>query len=131
MCNYNAWCKATKREDSEPRYSANWLVSKRARFKIFTDRIECGNWEIPNKSIHKAIAYKTKQMFIPVTVLQLITETGSYQFGFNPWARPIEHLGIEVEEQSVKLKYSAFSIFIRVAALMYIGYWAWSEFVKT
>ncbi len=131
MSSYKAWCKATNREDSEPRYSTNWLASKRAWFKIFDDRIECGNWKIPKKSIHKAIAYKTKQMFIPVTVLLLITEGGAYQFGFNPWARPIEHLGLEFEEQSVKLKYSFFSIFIRVAALAYIGYWAWSELIKT
>lgn len=131
MSNYKAWCKGTSREDSEPRYSANWLVSKRAWFKIFDDRIECGSWKIPKDSIHKAIVYKTKQMFIPVTVLQLITEEGSYQFGFNPWARPIRHLDIEVEERSVKLQYSFFSILVRVAVLAYIGYWVWSEFIQT
>ena len=128
MSDYKAWCKATNREDSEPRYSANWLASKRAWFKVFDDRIECGSWEIPKKSIHKAIVYKTKQMFIPVTVLQLITEDGSYQFGFNPWTKPAEHLGIEVEEQFITLKYSFFSLFIRVAALAYVGYWIWLEF---
>ena len=128
MHTYKAWCKAVNREDSEPRYSANWVISKRAWFKIYTDRVQCGNWEIPKESIQKAIAYRTRQMFIPVTVLQLITESESYQFGFNPWAKPIEHLGIEVEEQSIRLKYSAFSILLRVAIIAYVGYWIWSEF---
>ncbi len=77
------------------------------------------------------IVYKTKQMLIPVTVLQLITEDGSYQFGFNPWAKPVDHLGIEIEEQFVTLKFSFFSTFIRVAILAYIGYWGWLEFIKT
>jgi hypothetical protein len=67
-------------------------------------------------------------MFIPVTVLQLITESGTYQFGFNPWAKPIEHLGIEIEEHPVKLTFSFFSLFIRVIALACIGYWLWLEF---
>jgi len=127
---YKCWCKATNREDSEPRYSQNWIAAKRAWFKIFTDRVECGDWIIPKGSIDRAIAYKAKQGIIPVTILHLITKNGSYQFGFNSWVKPIGHLGIDVEEQSIKLKYSAFSIFIRLAALAYIGYWIWLEFIS-
>lgn len=128
---YRAWCKATNSEDSSPRYSHNWLLSRRGWFRIFEDRIECGDWRIPLGSVEKAIAYKTKQMFIPVTVLQLITADGSYQFGFNPWATPLDHIGIDIEEQKVKLKYSPFSVMLRVAVVVYLVYWLWSEYGKT
>ena len=126
---YKAWCKATNLEDSEPRYSQNWIVSKRAWFKMFGDRIECGNWTIPYEKVTKAIVYRTKQMFIPVTVLHLITNEGSYQFGFNPWANPIKHLNIEYEEQEIRLKYSVFSIVIRVLLVLYIIYWSLQKYM--
>lgn len=130
MCNYKAWCKATNKENSEPRSSQNWVSSKRTWFNIFDHRIECGSWKIPKASIKKAIACRSKQMFISVTILQLETEQGTYQFGFNPWANPIDYLNIEVEEQMVKLKQSAFSIIARIVLLVYIGYWVWTDFMK-
>ena len=130
MCNYKAWCKATNREHSDPRYSHNWVLSKRAWFRIYDNRIECAAWTIPKESIKKAVVYKAKQMFIPISVLLLVTENGSYQFGFNPWADPIKHLGIDVEEQTMKVTYSPFSIVIRVALVAYVAYWLWSEYSR-
>lgn len=127
---YKAWCKATDREDSEPRYSYKWAISRRAWFRIYEDRVECGDWKIPFESIEKAIVYKTKQMFIPATVLQLITKSKSYQFGFNPWASPIQHLQVEVEEKSIKLKYSALSIAIRVFLIGYLIYFIYSKYLQ-
>jgi len=82
--------------------------------------VECGDWKIPFDTIEKAIAYRTKQMFIPATVLHLITKDGSYQFGFNPWARPLEHLDLDVTELSVRIKYSAFSIVVRISLVIYL-----------
>ena len=32
---YKCLCKATKREDREPRYSQNWVTAKRAFIKVF------------------------------------------------------------------------------------------------
>lgn len=125
---YKAYCKATDREDSEPRYSHNWVTSRRAWFRIFQDRIECGKWVIPFNTVQKAIVYKTSEMFIPVKVLHLITDNGSYQFGFNPWARPLDYLDLDVEEQQIKMSYSLFSIVLRVGILSYLFYWLWSKF---
>ena len=39
---YKCWTKATNREGGTLRRSHNWITSRRAWFKIFTDRIECG-----------------------------------------------------------------------------------------
>ena len=122
-------CKATNKEDKEPRYSQNWVLAKRAMFKIYGDRIECGSWLIKNTDIEKAHVYKTSQWGMPVNVLQLITNTGTYQFGFNPWANPIKHLEIDYSESKVKLGYSTFSIATRLIVIAIICYEAWKYFM--
>jgi len=61
-------------------------------------------------------------------VLALSTDTANYQFGFNPWARPHEHLGLEFEKESVKIQYSTFSALLRLGVVAYIGYLAWRHF---
>lgn len=126
---YKCFCKATNREDKEPRYSHNWVAAKRAFFKVFDDRIECGSWVIPFSEIKSAHLYKTKQMFIPVKVLQLVTEKGSFQFGFNPWANPFKHLNIEYEQSEIKLGYSTYSMVVRVLLVAYFGYLAWEAWL--
>lgn len=126
---YKCFCKATSREDKEPRYSHNWVAAKRAYFKIFDDRIECGSWNIPFSEIKSAHLYKAKQMFIPVNVLQLVTEKGNFQFGFNPWANPFKHLSIEYEQSKIKLGYSKYSIVVRVLLVACVGYLAWEAWL--
>lgn len=124
---YKCFCKATNREDKELRYSHNWVAAKRDFFKVFDDHIECGSWNIPFSEVESAHLYKAKQIFIPVNVLQLVTEKGSYQFGFNPWANPFKYLSIEYEKSEIKLVYSTYSIVIRVFLVAYLGYLAWGK----
>jgi hypothetical protein len=126
---YKCFCKATNREDQEPRYSHNWVAAKRAMFKVFDDRVECGSWNIPLSDVKSAHLYKTTQMFIPVNVLQFVTEKGSYQFGFNPWASPFKHLGIKYEQSEIKLGYSTYSVVVRVLLVAYLGYMAWEKWL--
>ena len=128
---YKCWCKATSREDNEPRYSQNWVTSKRAWFKAYRDRIECDSWVIPFSEVTKAVIYNTRQMFVPVQVLQLITEKGNFQFAFNPWASPSKHLTLDVRQEDIRLKYSLFSIVVRVLIVSYIVYWVWDRWIKT
>ncbi len=126
---YKCFCKATNREDKEPGYSHNWIAAKRAMFKIFDDRVECGSWNIPFAEIESAHLYKAKQMFIPVNILQLMTQKGNYQFGFNPWANPFMHLNIEYTQSKIKLGYSIYSIVVRIFLVAYIGYFAWRNWL--
>jgi len=128
---YKCWCKATNREGSEPRYSQNWVASKRAWFKVYGDRIECGSWVIPFSEVKQAIIYNTRQMFIPVQVLQVVTEQGRFQFGFNPWASPSKHLTLDMRQEIIRLKYSPFSIVVRVLVLGCLAYWVWDRWIKT
>jgi len=117
------WCKGTNREDKEPRYSHNWVSAKRAWFKIYSDHFECGSWNIKFDKINKINIYKSKQLFIPVKILHIITDKQSYQFGFNPWASPEKDITLNIEEQNINLKYSIFSTVLRIILLIYIIYW--------
>ena len=125
---YQCWCKATNREAGLPRYSANWIGAKRAWFKVYPDHVQCGSWTIPLDKVRSAVLYQARQWFIPVPVLMLTTDSATYQFGFNPWARPYKHLGLELTEERIRLKYSPFSIALRVAVVVYLGYLAWQYF---
>ena len=62
---------------------------------------------------------------MPVTVLELQTSERTYQFGFNPWAKPVEHLPIEAEEKRVTLKHSPLSGMVRIAVFLYCAYLLW------
>ena len=110
---YKCMTKATDRESDGLRYSANWAMSKRGALKIYEDKITCGSWNFEKEKISSLILYKTKQMFIPVNVLAFEYDDKIYQFGLNPWANPIKHIGLEYKEELVKIKYSPYSIVIR------------------
>ena len=121
---YRCFCKAIQNADGSPEYSAKWMGAKGAIFKVYENEIACGSWSIPFEEITSATLFHTKQWFIPVKVLRLVTETNSHQLGFNPWAKPTDHMVIPISEEHVRLRYSAFSIGIRVvlvgAAIVYI-----------
>ena len=125
---YKCWTKITNKESGTPSDSFNWIISRRGWFKVFTDRIECGNWKIPFAEVQEMVVYRGKQMLIPVTVLQIAIPGETYQFGFNPWARPLTYLPISCREEQIKLKYSAFSISFRVIIIFYLIYLAWRKF---
>jgi hypothetical protein len=122
--------KGSNKESGDPRHSVNWVTSRRGSFKVFKDRIELGNWNIPFESIDKAIEYRVPYLpFLKVSVLEVNTSDMSYQFGFNPWANPIKYFPIDVEEKNQKMKYSTFSIIIRIALLIYFIYWLYETFI--
>lgn len=122
---YRCWAKATKREQGKPRLSLNWALSRRAWFKIFPDRIQCGDWVLPLDEVKGAVLYEGRQSWIPVRVLKLQTERGTYQFGFNPWVTVERHLPFPFSREKIRLKYSIFSMVVRVALVLYLGFLIW------
>ena len=119
---YRCWTKATDGERGPPRYSANWAIARRGWFKVFPDRVECGDWSIPASNVVAATLFHTRQWLLPVTVLSVETAGGSYQFGFNPWVRVSAHLPFPHQHEHVTLRYSTFSVAVRVALIAYIAY---------
>ena len=124
---YKCWAKATDKDAGAHKYSLYWVTSRRAWFKVFDDRVECGDWVLPNSAIRDAVLFKSRQWFIPVSVLRLKTDRKTCQFGFNPWCRVEEHLPLEVRTEKVKARYSAFSLFLRLFLIVYLIYWYWTR----
>ena len=126
---YRAWTKATIQGEGEPRYGLHWINSRRAWFKVFGDRIECGDWTVGKSDIKEAVLFKSRQGLIPVKVLRVATADTTYQFGFNPWASVGRHLPFEFRTETVKMRYSAVSSILRLAVLAYLAYWLWETFI--
>ena len=75
-----------------------------------------------------ATLYEGRQMFIPFKLLAVRTQDTIYQFGFNPWCGIAPHLPFECERERIRLRYSPFSIVVRVVAVGYLLYWLWGRF---
>ena len=113
--------KATTAEEGSPRYSANWVVARRALFRMFRDRIECGDWIIRASEVTDAILYETRVWFvIPARVLRVSTSSRVYQFGFNPWVRFPSEVPFSLRVERVRMRYSRFSLVVRGLALTYL-----------
>ncbi len=124
---YRCWTKATNKEVGEPRFSHHWATSRRAWFKVFDDRVECGDWVLPVSSITQAVVFKSRYWFVPASVLRLRTSAATYQFGFNPWCRVGSYLPFEFTTEEIQPAYSVFSFVVRLAVVSYLIYWLWTK----
>ena len=96
---HRCWTKATDREPGLPRYSFNWVVSRREWLRLFADRLECGDWVIPARSVTAATMYTGGLG----QILVVATPDRTYQFGLNPWCRVEKHLPFQVTRDRLKL----------------------------
>ncbi len=124
---YSCFCKATDTESGEPRASWAWVMSRRAMFRIFDDRVQCGDWIFPFSEIRKATLYKAKQWPFTHKILQLELDERCVQFGFFPWANPIKHLKLDVEIRYANLNRQPFTIIFRIAVVGFIAYEIWKR----
>lgn len=119
--------KAVRTNSAEvPERGLRWVGARRARLRVFDDRVECGDWCIPYSDVTVAKVLRYKVYFVvPAEVLQLTTDTDSFFFGVNPWAKPSEHLSVATTAEDLKLGHSPFSIALRVGLFGYLTYFAW------
>jgi hypothetical protein len=106
--------KGVRGASEEFEYGMGWVTARRSFLSVFQDRLECGDWHIPYHTITQAVLFKTRQMFIPCYILKIRTEESAYQFGLNGnkfWAT---ELPFPVAREKGRLKYSKFSIAVRV-----------------
>ena len=101
------------------------MAAKRGWLEVFPDRLSCGGWTIPFASIRRAILYEGRSLFMPARVLEVQTDTGSYQFGFNPWVAVDRHLPFEFERIKASFGYSPLSLALRLVLVAYLVYVAW------
>ena len=120
--------KATTAEGHDIRCSLNWLLSRRGALKVFSDRLECGDWVIPYEEVDEAVLFQVRQLFIPCYVLRVKTRGRIYQFGLNPGRFWQGELPLPVSREKGSLGYSWFSIAIRLAVLAGLVYLVWRSF---
>ena len=105
-------------------YGMSWITARRSFLKVFEDRLECGDWTIPNRSISEAVLFETRQMFIPCYILKVRTDSEAYQFGLTGNKFWKGELPFPVVRERGRLQYSTFSIVLRVV-LIAIVIWYW------
>ena len=113
--------KGTTAEGENLGRSLNWVVARRGILKVMPDALVCGDWRIPYEQIDEAELFTIRSIF-PGFLLRVRTGDTIYQFGlnWNPFWK--KELPFPVTREKVNLKYSIFSIVVRVALLGYAVY---------
>jgi hypothetical protein len=117
---YSCMTKATSAEGDMLKRGPNWLLARRSRLSVFSDRLECGDWTIRNEEIEHAVLYSIRQsLFIPGFVLKIETQDKTYHFGLNYSSFWKEELPFPAARERGRLSHSPFSLAI--------GYMLWKS----
>ena len=112
------------KENSEIKRGLDWVTSQRAVVLLTDKRIKCGKWDIPLEDILSAKLVKIKTTYGLGQVLKIETiDNQNFQFGMqfnNEW---IDQKTLPLTIEKGKVKYSLFSIIIRLILIGYIIYW--------
>lgn len=102
---YSCICRATDREQGQPRFSRNWVNSVKTRLFVSDDYIQCHPWKLKFSDLNSAHLYHVRTILgFPICrVLQVSTNEGIVQFGLNPWAKPHEYMPLEVTESKCRM----------------------------
>ena len=123
---HQCMAKGVIAEGDQLKHGPNWIFARRGRLKVYQDHLECGNWKVEYCNIKNATLYSVRQYVIvvpiPGYVLKIETENKTYYFGLNFNKYWKNELPFPVERQKGRLKFSLFSIVIRLVFLGYIAY---------
>lgn len=123
-------CKGiVNNSDRELERGLDWVGAQRAVILLSDQKIICGRWTIMLDNIESAQLIKINDLISSAQVLKIQTKDGRYyQFGMqiNPdWTRQTA-LVLQVEKG--RLKYSTFSIVVRLLLIGYLLYWIYNRF---
>lgn len=125
---YRCFTKVSRYEAGPPKRGVNWVLAKRAWFDVYDDHLKIGDVRVEYTDINKAVLYNVRWFFMTAYVMELHFDDKKFQFGFNPWADPAKHMKIEFEHVKARLGYSAFSVVIRILAVLAVAYWVYTRF---
>lgn len=117
--------------DKEIKRGLDWVASQRAVVLMTGKNIVCGQWTIPLADITSAQLLKISSLLGAGQVLKIQTrDDKNYQFGmqFNPEWTEQQVLPLTLEKGRVK--YSAFSVIVRLIAVGYLIYWVYDRFIR-
>lgn len=123
-----AKARKMKEPDSQVRYEAGWVVSKRGVAMLTESRLTCAGWDIPLKSIKKARLLRVRQMALLAYALQVSTETDNYQFGLMYDERWEQQSVLDLEIEDSTIKYSVYSIAARMIFVAVVIWWLIERF---
>ena len=107
----------------------DWVTSQRAVVILTNKRIKCGRWNIPLEQIISAQIVKFPTTYGAAQVLKIETKNqDNYQFGMQMNKEWTEQTVLPLALEKQKLKYSFFSIAVRVLLLGYLVYWVIEKF---
>ncbi|MCI2230405.1 hypothetical protein MC378_14595 [Polaribacter sp. MSW13] len=107
----------------------NWVTSQRAVVMLTNSKIICGKWNIPINEIQSSQLIKINSLFGGGVVLKIQTGNNeNYQFGMQINPEWIEQKVLPLTFENGKVKYSIFSIIIRILAIGYLINWAYNKF---
>jgi hypothetical protein len=109
---------------------ANWLTSQRAVVMLTKSQIICGKWTIPIEEIQSSELLKISSLFGDGMVLKIQTiDNKNYQFGMQLNPEWTEQNALPLNLKKTKVKYSPFSILVRLIAIGYLIYWIYNRFL--
>ncbi len=119
--------KAVKGAPDDFAYGMRWVTSQRGLLKIFQDHLKCGDWSITYSEVEEAELFKTRSGFIPCYILKIKTRSSTYQFGLNGSKFWEGELPFEVKRTKGKLKYSMFSLVIRILLIAFLVWYIYKK----
>jgi hypothetical protein len=127
---YTCLTKATTAEGDQMTYGVNWMLARRTRLKVYEDHLECGNWRIDYSTIQDAELIVFPSILISGYVLRINTADRRYHFGVNGNAFWKGEMPFAVVRREGKMKYSTFSIAVRILIVGYLGYVVWDRLLR-
>ena len=102
----------------------DWVTSQRSVILLTDKRVKCGQWDIPLDNIASAELLKINTTFGPGQVLKITTkDQENFQFGMQMNHEWTTQKVLPLTFEKGKLKYSLFSIIIRIILLAIAIYW--------
>ena len=110
-------------EDTVVRRGLNWVASQRAVILLTDKRIVCGKWDIPLDTIIGAQLLRVKTLLGSAHVLKIATnEQSFFQFGMQRNDEWDDQEVLPLTVSQGRLRYSPFSLVVRIALIGYLVY---------
>ncbi len=119
--------KAVIAEGDQLRCGPRWIAARRAKLRLYSDRLECGNWTVPYDQIRDAVltSFRSPILRIPGYVLSVRTDEKTYHFGLSGSRYWRGELPFPVNRERGRLRLSAISLLARGVLLGFVVYYAW------
>ena len=123
-------CKGiVNNSDRELEWGLDWVGAQRAVILLSDQKIVCGGWTIMLDDVESAQLIRINSLLGGAQVLKIQTKDDRYyQFGMqiNPdWTR---QTALVLQAEKGQLKYSTYSVLVRLLLIGYLLYWIYDRF---